>query len=62
VFIFDSTPLHFAANNGHFSVVECLVNQKADINANNWEVEFLYLIVLLFIDLLLMVILELLNI
>ena len=27
------TPLHFAASNGHLSVVEYLVNQKADINA-----------------------------
>jgi len=29
------TPLHWAANNGHLSVVEYLVNQKADINAKN---------------------------
>ena len=27
------TPLHFAAENGHLSVVEYLVNQKADISA-----------------------------
>ena len=27
------TPLHLAAENGHLSVVEYLVNQKADINA-----------------------------
>ena len=27
------TPLHYAAENGHLSVVEYLVNQKADINA-----------------------------
>jgi len=26
------TPLHYAANNGHISVVEYLVNQQADIN------------------------------
>jgi len=33
------TPLHWAAINGHLSVVEYLVNQKADINAkdkDNW--------------------------
>ena len=30
--------------NGHLSVVEYLVNQKADINAKNELVEFLYLI------------------
>jgi len=43
------TPLHYAAQNGHLSVVEYLVNQKADINAKNSDVEFLYLIGLLFI-------------
>ena len=31
--IFNWTPLHYAAENGHLSVVEYLVNQKADINA-----------------------------
>jgi len=56
------TPLHRAAQNGHLSVVEYLVNQKADINAKNTSVEFLYLIILLFIMLLIMVILVLLNI
>jgi len=25
-------PLHFAASNGHLSVIEYLVNQKADVN------------------------------
>jgi len=34
------TPLHRAASNGHLSVVEYLVNQKADINAKNNYVEF----------------------
>jgi len=38
------TPLHYAAINGNLSVVEYLVNQKADINAKNNYVEFLYLI------------------
>jgi len=38
------TPLHLAAENGHLSVVEYLVNQKADINATSTSVEFLYLI------------------
>jgi len=27
------TPLHLAAENGHLSVVEYLVNHEADINA-----------------------------
>jgi len=56
------TPLHYAAEQGHLCVVEYLVNQKADINAKNNFVEFLYLIGLLFIELLGMVILVLLNI
>jgi len=47
--MFSETPLHRAAANGHLSVVEYLVNQKADINAKEYRVEFLYLIVLLFI-------------
>jgi len=38
------TPLHYAAENGHLSVVEYLVKNKADINAKNANVEFLYLI------------------
>jgi len=42
------TPLHNASRYGHLSVVEYLVNQKADINAKNTNVEFLYLIGLLF--------------
>jgi len=56
------TPLHWAAYNGHLSVVEYLVNQKADINAIGENVEFLYLNILLFIMLLKKVILVLLNI
>ena len=31
----NSTPLHYAAGNGHLSIVEYLVNQKADINEKN---------------------------
>jgi len=38
------TPLHRAARYGHLSVVEYLVNQKADINAKSTSVEFLDLI------------------
>jgi len=57
----DWAPLHLAADNGHLRVVEYLVNQKADINAKNTSVEFLYLIGLLFIMLLIMVFLVLLN-
>jgi len=38
------TPLHRAAYNDHLSVIEYLVNQKADINAKTTSVEFLYLI------------------
>jgi len=34
------TPLHLASQNGHLSVVEYLVNQKADINAKNSDFEF----------------------
>jgi len=58
----DFTPLHLAANSGHLCVVEYLVNQKADINAKNTSVQFIDLIILLFIMLLLMAILVLLNI
>jgi len=54
--------LHWAAERGHLSVVEYLVNQNANVNAKNSWVEFLYLIGLLFIELLIMVILVLLNI
>jgi len=55
------TPLHFAAENGHLSVVEYLINQQTDIDAKDIMVEFEYLIILLFIELLQMVILVLLN-
>jgi len=55
------SPLHYASQKGHLSIVEYLVNQKADINAKNSDVEFLYLTRLLFILLLEMVILVLLS-
>jgi len=35
--IFGKSPLHLAANKGHLSIVEYLVNQKADINAKNQD-------------------------
>jgi len=56
------TPLHLAAENGHLSVVEYLFNQKADIDAKDSDVEFLYLIGLLIIMQQKRVILGLLNI
>jgi len=33
------TPLHFASENGHLSVVEYLVSQKADINSKTIDIE-----------------------
>jgi len=41
-------PLHLAAQNGHLSVVEYLVNNKASINAKGYIVVFLCFITLLF--------------
>ena len=61
-FLFNNTPLHYATNNGHLCVVKYLVNQKADINAIGFSIEFLYLIRLLFIELLQMIIFMLLDI
>jgi len=43
------TPLDLASKNGHLSVVEYLVNQKVDMNTNDYHYVFLYLIGLLFI-------------
>ena len=54
--------LHESSRFVHLSVVEYLVNQRADVNAKDTNVEFFDLIGLLFIMLLLMVILVLLNI
>jgi len=48
IFLFNWTPLHYAAYNGHFCVVEYLVNQKADINAKDNGIELSYMISLLF--------------
>jgi len=45
----EENPLHYAARDGHLSVVEYLINQKADINAKNVNVDFKDLIGLLFI-------------
>ena len=58
----NSTPLHYAAKYGNFSVVEYLVNQKADLNARTKDIEFIYLIGLLSILRLQRVISMLLNI
>jgi len=33
------TPFHYAADNGHLSVVKYLVQQEADINAKNKQGE-----------------------
>jgi len=43
------TPLHYAAQRGHLSVVNYLVNQKAGINFKDNTNEFLFIIRLLFI-------------
>jgi len=34
---YDSTPLHAAALSGHKDVAEFLLNNKADVNAKDWE-------------------------
>ena len=47
--MFNWTPLHYAAENGHLSVVEYLVNHKADVNLKDNDVEFSKFKVLLFI-------------
>jgi len=56
------TPLHYAAMNGHLSVVQYLLNQKFEINVKDKGVDILNLIKPLSILLPLMVILRLLNI
>jgi len=35
--MFNDTPLHLAAYNGHLNVVEYLVNQRAEINLKNHD-------------------------
>jgi len=37
---FKYTPLHWAAENGHLSVVEYLVTHNADINAIGYRFDF----------------------
>jgi len=56
------TPLHYAAQNGHLSLVEYLIYQNAYINAKSTRVEFLLFMRHLFIMLLKKIILVLLNI
>ena len=58
----NSSPLHFSSRFGHLSVVEYLLNQKADINMKNKYFRLLNFFRLLFIMLLSLVILILLNI
>ena len=55
------SPLHLAAIQGHLSIVEYLVNQKADINEKDNSFKFFLIFELLFIVRLLMVILPLLH-
>ena len=50
------TPLHYAAKYNHQCIVKYLIDQKADINAEDRWLEFTFFIGLLFIMLLLMVI------
>jgi len=45
----NRTPLHLASQNGDLDVVEYLINQGADINANDNNVEFIYFLKHLFI-------------
>jgi len=37
--IFQSSPLHYSAYNGHLSVVEYLIKNGADINAKTNDVD-----------------------
>jgi len=46
------TALHYASRYGHLSIVEYLVNQKADLNAKDKWVTYISLLILLFIWLL----------
>ena len=46
---YDQTPLHFASENGHLSVVEYLLDHGADIDAQDEKNHFHILEKLLFI-------------
>jgi len=47
--IFNRIPLHYAASNGHIFIVECLIANKANINAKDIDVLSQHLIILLYI-------------
>jgi len=34
----SKTPLHFAVSTGLYKVVECLVNNGADVNASDFQI------------------------
>ena len=48
IYILINSPIHLAALEGHLSVVEFLVNQKADLNSKNGSFKMLFIIKLLF--------------
>jgi len=62
MFLNGFTPLIYAVLNNHFNVVQYLIHQGANVNANDSSIRVLFVIELLFIMLLIMVILVLLNI
>ena len=39
VFLFQETPLHLAAQNGHLGVVDYLINRNADIKAKTGVID-----------------------
>jgi len=48
LFIFNSTPLHFASSNGHLGIVKYLINHAADIRIKDNNDVFFVLIELHF--------------